>query len=424
MKTNSNINIPVYSEKEKNRRWQIANRIMEEENVDALLIYGDREGAFPASYAPDTYFTNDRPGSIVIFPKNAEPIAVVFLVTVVEDHIQAGYRNRQGWVRPENIYVGKMGSNVASILEERGMDKSNIGVIGLEPYPPFYFDGPMPYNSWQSIIEDLTEANFKSVDHKYIELTSVKSEEEIEVLKWSAAVGEKMCQVMLEATKPGVKENEVYAAAIAECARNVGYTTELLMGSGPEFIGWGAPVWTYRPEAPRTIEEGDVILAEVFSSFGMLETQHQPTIAVGEVHPDFYRAEELARKSYENGVNALKDGVKFGEVVEAMKIPMREIDNTWHVHPLIHSINPFGLIGTGDRMADLPETKNYAQVLNIPGVGLDTILKKGMVFAMEPNCAIGKHVVNLGGTVIVGQNAGIELNENTTRMMHAMPVEA
>ena len=247
MKNNSNITVPTYSQKEKNRRWNMANQIMEEEGVDVLIIYGDREGAFPASFAPDAYFTNDRPGSIVIFPKNAEPLAVVFLITSVEDHIQAGYRHAQGWVHPENIFVGKMGANVVEILEDHGLDKRAIGVIGLEPYPPFYFDGPMPYNTWQTILEDLPEATFKSVDEKFIKYTSIKSDEEIEVLKWSANVGEKMCQAMLDVAKPGVKENEIYAAAIASCAQNVGYTTELLMGSGPEFVGWGPPTWTYRP---------------------------------------------------------------------------------------------------------------------------------------------------------------------------------
>ncbi len=411
--------VPTYSEKEKLRRWSISNRIMEEEGLDALIIYGDREASFPASYAPDVYFTNERPGAIVIFPKNEEPISVVSIITVVEDHIQASRRGSFGWVRPENMYVGKMGANVVEIMEDRKLDKCSIGIIGLAPYPPFYFDGAIPYNTWQYIVEGLPEATFTPVDHKFIEYTSVKSDEEIEVLKWSAAVGELMCDAMLRATKPGVGENEVYAAGITASAQHIGYTTELLMGSGPEFVGWGPPTWTFRPEKPRTIREGDVILTEVFNSFGFLETQHQPAIAVGKVHPDFELAAETARNSYEEGVKVLRDGVRFGEVVEAMRKPMRELKQSWQVHPLIHSMNPFGLIGAGERVAKFPELQNYGKVLPIPDVGTDTILKKGMTFAFEPNCGIGNRLVNLGGTVIVGEHEGIELNENSTRLMHA-----
>ena len=410
-------NIPTYSEAEKKRRWKIANQIMEEEELDALVIYGDREGAFPASYAPDSYFTNERTGSIVIFPKNKGPISVVFLLTVIEDHIQENFGESKGWIKAENMYTGKMGSNVVEILEDNGLDKGSIGIIGLNPYPPFYFDGPMPYNTWQTMLEDLPEVKFKQVENKFFELTSVKSDEELAVLKWSANVGELMSQAMVDATRAGARENEIYAAAIAASAQNVGYSSLILMGSGAEFIGWGPPRWTYRPEEPRVIQEGDVVLAEVFSSFGMLETQHQPAIAVGKVHPDFDKAASIARKSYDAGISTIREGVKFGDVVEAMKRPLRDVEGAWSVHPLIHSMNPFGLIGTGDKMATLPEFKNYGKVLLIPGVGLDTVLKKGMTFAFEPNAAIGRRVVNIGGTVVVGENGAIELNELTNNLI-------
>jgi Xaa-Pro aminopeptidase len=391
---------------------------MEEEELDALLVYGDREGAFPGSFAPDTYFTNERPGSIVIVPKGREPIAIVFLTTVVEDHIQARYTGSQGWIRPENMYVGKMGSNVVEIIEDRGLQQGAFGVIGLEPYPPFYFDGAMPYNTWQTIVEDLPEATFTPVGNRFFELTAPRSEEELAVLEWSAGVGERMCEAMLEVTRPGVYENEIYAAAMKASAEHAGFTTLILLGSGPEFVGWGPPAWNYRPQAPRRIEEGDVVLAEVFSSFGMLETQHQPAIAVGEVHPDYEVAAAAARQSYTNGVSRLKAGATFGEVVEAMTEPMRQVGG-WQVHPLVHSLNPFGLIGVGDKMADLPEVDQYGKVLQIPSMGLDTVLQPGMAFAFEPNCAIGKRVVNLGGTVVVGENGGRELNAITTNLMRA-----
>jgi hypothetical protein len=68
-----------------------------------------------------------------------------------------------------------MCANVVEILEDHGLDKRTIGVIGLELYPPFYFDGPMPYNTWQTIMEELPEATFKSVDEKFIQFTFVKS---------------------------------------------------------------------------------------------------------------------------------------------------------------------------------------------------------------------------------------------------------
>src|SRR5690349_14721680 len=53
---------PSYSLAERDRRWQLARELMDAEKVDGLLVYGDREGTGPAPFAPDTYFTNERPG--------------------------------------------------------------------------------------------------------------------------------------------------------------------------------------------------------------------------------------------------------------------------------------------------------------------------------------------------------------------------
>lgn len=408
--------VPEFSLAERDRRRALADRLMEEEGLDALLVYGDREGSFPAPFAPDIYFTNDRPGSIVILPKGQEPIAVVFLTTVVEDHIQARRVGPTGWLRPENIYVGKLGTNVVEVIEERGLDHAAFGVIGLEPYPPFYFDGPMPYNTWQSVLEDLPHAQFTPVGRRFFELSSPKSAEELRVLRWSASVGERMAQAMLEATRPGVPENVVYAAAVRACAEHLGFTGGMALGSGPEWVGWGQPAWTYRPQAARVIQDGDIVLAELFCSFGLLETQHQPTIAVGSVHPDVEKAAAIAQESYLAGLEKLRPGAIFGEVVDAMAEPARGAGG-WHVHPLIHTISPYGLIGAGHVTADLPEIADYGKVLPIPTIGRETVLQAGTVFAFEPNCAIGRHLVNVGGTVVVGPDRAIELNANTTRMM-------
>lgn len=410
--------VPTYSFAERDRRWALANQLMEERGLDALIAYGDREGAYPAFYAPDTWFTNERPGQIVVFPKEGEPIVIVFLTTVIEDHIQAGYTGYRSWIRPENMYAGKMGTNVVEIIEDHGLDKCAFGVIGLEPYPPYYFDGVIPYNTWKSIIDDLPNARFEPVGNDFFARTAAKSAEEIAVLKWSAAIGEKICEAMRVAARPGIGEHEIYAAALDTAARNVGYTGQILLGSGHEFVGWGQPAWLYRPEAPRTIKDGDVILSEVFSSFGMLESQHQPAIAVGKVHSDFEDAATLARASYEAGVRMLKAGTVFSDVVEAMRAPMRQA-TCWQVHPLVHSLTPYNMIGAGERIADLPEMARYAKVLPFPSMGTDRVLEAGMVFSLEPNCGIGRRLVNLGGTVIVGESSGIELNSNSTRLMRA-----
>jgi hypothetical protein len=88
------------------------------------------------------------------------------------------------------------------------------------------------------------------------------------------------------------------------------------------------------PQAPRTLQKGDVIYAEVFSNFGSHHTQHQVLIAVDEVHEDFKRATRVARAVYDAGLQALRPGRKFSNFVKDMLKPM-EGAGGWVIGPAV-----------------------------------------------------------------------------------------
>lgn len=410
-------NIPTFSTAERDRRWSIARRIMDEEDLEGVVIFGSREGAFPAPFAMDTYFTNDRPGAIVVFPRDGEPRVLAFALAA-NDHFQAMERGEDVWIQPENFYAGAPNGMLLSLLmKEVGIGEKRIGVIGLDPYPPFYFEGAIPYSMWKKVLDAFPAATFVQLGDRFYDLTASRSDEEMEVLKWSANVGEMMSIAMRDATRPGVTEGDIYAAIVAACPRNVGFTAEILLASGKDFVSFGPPRWNYRPQASRVIEDGDIVTGEIFSSLGMLETQHEPTIAVGKVHPDYERAAEVARASYDAGLEALRPGKTFGEVVEAMQVPLTKAGG-YNLHPLIHSINPFGLVcGFGEGFNRVPGTDRYALSAEVPTFGADIEIQAGMTFSFEPTCMFGKRYVNLGGTVVAGEDKPIELNSITTQMM-------
>lgn len=408
--------VPTYSTTERDRRWQLGQRLMDEEDVAALIVYGDREGSNPAPFAPDTFFTNDRPGSTVVFPRHGEPIALVSLPMAVADHMVARRRHEGVWIRPANMFAGRNGATLLEILKKEGLGNSSIGVLGLEPYPPYYFDGAMPYNTWKTVLNGLPGATFKPVGKRFYELTASRSEEELQLVRWAAQVGEWMCEAMLEATYPGASERDIHAAVLAECAKHGGTASMILLGSGSGYLGWGPPTWTYRPHEPRVIKDGEIVAAEIFSSAGMLETQQQPTIAVGEVHPDLHEAAQVARESYEIGLDELQPGSRFGDVVTAMETPVRKAGG-WHIHPFIHALNPFGPVSGCVGPSRMPGAARYGRVGRIPTVMGEVILRPGMTFAVEANCVIGRHLANLGGTVLVGERGPIELNQICTRLM-------
>jgi Xaa-Pro aminopeptidase len=386
--------VPTYSLTERDRRWSLARTFLQSEGLDALIVFGEHEDAGSAPHYLDTWFTNDRPGATVLFPRDGEMIVI------------ASFGGEDGWVSQEQTRLDRWATTHVDAINELGLAKGTIGIVGLERYGPWHHEGVVPYRLWNTILTEFPTAEFRSVDKAFQRLIAPLSDEEIEVVRYSASIGDAMAEAMVDASGPGVPENEVYAAAMAVAHARGTTVPVMLLGSGPLPRTGCPPQWTFRPQAPRVLESGDVIRAEVFCTFGMRSTQHQVTIAIGDVHEDWERGASVARESYDVGLKALRSKRTFGEVVEEMRKPVEEAGGlaagTRLGQPLIHSLNPFGLRGGG-----LP-TKNG-----------DMELRPGMTFAVEPYCVFGPRKIVIGGTAIVGDEGAIELNPYTAQLLRS-----
>jgi Xaa-Pro aminopeptidase len=190
--------------------------------------------------------------------------------------------------------------------------------------------------------------------------------------------------------------------------------------SGPDPLARALPPWSYRPQAPRILQDGDVVSAEVFSNLGGRHTQHQVTIAIGEPHPNLLRAAEVARSTYDAGLQALRPGRTFGDVVDAMRKVLDAADG-WEFGPSLHALNPMIVLSgfPADAPNRIPGADAYPPEPDHPTIGADLELVPGMTFAMEPNYVFGQHLAYLGGTVIVGDPDPIELNPYTAQILRA-----
>ena len=413
------INVPAYSLAERDRRWALARELMEAEGIDALIAYGEHECADLAPFAPDTYFTNDRPGSIVIFCRDADPIELVWSNLPIQDHIEATKRGDQMWFEPRNIRVGRNAIGVIEVLREHRLENAAVGVLGLDPFPPFHILPIMPHALWSQVLADLPEATFKAVGMSYLFATICQSEEELAVIRYSADSGEAMARAMLEATAPGVDEAEIFTAGMSAAFRRGTAAPQMLLWSGPGFVSWGSPAWAYRPQAPRVVQDGDVVLAEAFCRFGMKETQTQVAIAVGDIHPDLEEAAVIARAAYDAGLAAAQVGNSFGDLAQAMLGVLKEAD-AWNIHPMVHTLNPYGPVcGFGQGLSRVPEALEYGRLFELPTMGGELPLAPGMTFAFEPNAVIGGRAMNLGCTVVIGEDGPIELNPYTAQLLRA-----
>ncbi len=140
------------------------------------------------------------------------------------------------------------------------------------------------------------------------------------------------------------------------------------------------------------------------------------TVALDPLDDTNRQCERVARAAYEAGLKALKPGISFANLVAAMEEPLKT-SGCWAYTPLVHSVGPHFLAGRSN--VNMEKVDLGVRFVGAPaGRERAAILQPGMVFAFEPNACLGRHRVNIGGTVIVTASGCEELNQIPTTVAH------
>jgi Xaa-Pro aminopeptidase len=406
---------PILSLKERDRRWQRVRDLMKTEGVECLVIFGLKDNE-----QFDGYLTNDRTGGVCIFSLDRDVIQLYWHPQYMAAHLESTVRGEPTWVK--DVRLGSTGAGVVDVLRELGCEQGDVGVVGVSMFGVGQVEGYVSYSTWTHIREALPKTRFHEMSQSFAQLVSVKSAEELALVRRAAEIGEIASQTMIDVSKPGTSESEIYAAVMYQLFANgcnglmVPYATPMLIHSGPDNPGWGPPIWLIRAQEPRRVAKGDLVQAEIFPRYGGLETQIQMSIALAPVHPINERCADIAKRSYDAGLNALKPGKTFGEVIEAMEEPLQQA-GAWHLTPLVHSLSPLKWVSRmGVGMEKLPGIENYKWSGPMKDVRADGIIQANTVWELEPNACIGKNRVNIGGTVIVTEKGAESLNVLATEM--------
>ncbi|MDX3905624.1 MAG: M24 family metallopeptidase [Pigmentiphaga sp.] len=410
----SPLSAPTLSLRERDRRWAGLRRIMAQRDLAAIVV-----GSFQGRERLESYLIDDFLDAVVILPAEGDAVVVAFSASRLSRAYESERRGIPLWA--SDYRIGGGGKYVADVLQERGLARARIGLVGLGPTAPGEMEGLMPLGFHTNLLSALPQASFHDFTDDLTTFMLVKSEEEQALLRYAAQVTERACVAMAQTAAPGVSEAEVYAELMREIYRagcDVRYPF-LSLQSGPDNIGWGAPRWTLRAEPPRTLQRGDVVQAEIHTAYGGQEAQAQMCVALDPVDADLQRCEAVARASYEAGLRAIRPGVTFGEVVAAMEAPIAA-SKCWSKTPLLHTLT-FGSTGfTPVNREQLAGTREEAiEGLLRPGVrrpGL--VLAEGMGLELEPNACLGMKRVNIGGAVLVGPSGPEALNDIPTRVWH------
>jgi Xaa-Pro aminopeptidase len=399
---------------ERDRRYAGLRALMEKQGFDAIVV-----GSFQGRERLESYLIDDFLDSVVVLPLKSDPVLLAFGGSRISRIFESQRRGHDVWVPDVRLSAG--GAKVAEILKERGLARGRIGIVGFGPTAPGEAEGLLPLGFHTNFVKALPDATIGDFTLAFTDFMLVKSAQEIALLRFAAKVSEEACKVMMEVSRPGVSEASVYAETVREIHRwgcDLRYPFFSLQ-SGKDNIGWGVPRWSLRAEPPRILETGDLVQAEIHTIYGGVEGQVNMSVALDPVDDVVRRLQDVARESYEAGLAAVKSGVTFASVVQAMEQPLAKA-GCWSKTPLAHTLT-FGATGfTPVNREQLAGTRDEAiEGSARPGIRRgDLVLKEGMSLELEPNACLGMVRVNIGGGVLVTSRGAEELNSLATRVRH------
>jgi Xaa-Pro aminopeptidase len=402
---------PELTFNERDRRWVNVKQFMKKHQLEALLVAG-----FRAREMYESYLSDDYNEGCVFFPMEGEPVVITWAHLRV---MRARWSEEQGHPLWINDYrVATNGKAVADLFKERRLTQSQVGVIGLSSQAPTEPYGCIPANFWMQLVGELPHLRFKDYSEEFSHLMLVKSEEELDQIRYAAKAAEYACKVITEIARPGVGEEVIFAEATkAMISFGIGVRyPAIVMNSGPATLSWGPPRWSTRAEKPRVLARGDLLQTELMPMCGNQEVQVQMTVAFDPIGKTNEKCELVAMRAYEEGLKALKPGITFEDLVLAMEAPLKS-SGCWAYTPLVHSISPHFLAGRSK--VNMENLNLGIQYLGEPSPPVrKATIQEGMVFAFEPNACLNHHRVNIGGTVVVTKDGCVELNQIPCKVTH------
>ncbi len=299
------------SMQELERRWKLVRGHMTERGLDALIVQTERD--FTGGYVK--WFT-DIPAYY--------PRTVVFhrseLMSVVE-HGAAGRKRTLEGNDPENPGVGEIittsafpsvsytqtydAEAVCDILNRRGVRR--IGFVGPTAMRHGFVSHVETELSGKSEISDETDF----IDHA----KAVKSEEEIALIRETAAMQDAVFSKVLAHIKPGMRDLEVTALAQYE-GQLMGSEQGIFLGMS---AGPGQPAFfAQRHFQGRTIRAGDHLSLLIENNgAGGFYTELSRTIVLGKASQELLNGFEIVKEAQQHTVRRLSPEVSCREIALA-----------------------------------------------------------------------------------------------------------
>jgi len=289
---------------EKEARYKALRKILETDNLQALLLIGDTNVG-PDFCGDFRYYTNNP----IIFYRQVLLVLREFEpVLFAGSEIQRQAATLRSFVKDcrfsDNLVV-----DVTKFLKEKGISSGRVGV-----------NQEMLTAAWLNYLRrELPEIEWVEAHDRIMEIRTRRSREEADIFHKGASLGDGGFEAALKAIRPGVNEYEI-VAEIEHYARARGAEDHFtLIGSGRFTFGEKNTLPLPYSPSSRHIEVGDSVVMEISPRFEGYWTQLVRTVNVGKRNTDLEKIHKVCRDAIVKSLEQFKPGKKVKDLVLAME---------------------------------------------------------------------------------------------------------
>lgn len=209
---------------------------------------------------------------------------------------------------------------------------------------------------------------------------TIKSAEEIEIMRKAGEINALALQAAFLAIRPGASTGDLNAAA-EEVLKKYGVYSPFKNYPGPypypasTCVSVNAELVHGIPDFKRKLREGDIVSVDCGTVYEGYVADSAFTAGVGEISAAARRLLEVTEQALYRGIAKMTAGNHVGDISAAIQTYVER--NGFHV------VREYTSHGVGRQMHEGPQVPNYG----IPGRGL--LLRKGMTIALEPMVLVG-----------------------------------
>jgi Xaa-Pro aminopeptidase len=188
-------------------------------------------------------------------------------------------------------------AGLADLISQAGLERAQIGLAGFDVLTAGLYHDLLRYRP---------QADFREADDVVSGLRAVKSAAEIEIIERGALIADEVAELVRNAIRPGVAENEIARLITSELAKRGVDMPFATCQSGVERSG---EPFTLPAASDRVMQDNDLVHMEINGKLEGYKIDICRSTVVGKSTPDRIHLLETALLMFEETVKATRPGV-------------------------------------------------------------------------------------------------------------------